>query len=203
MYPSPVCGHLDCLQLLAVVNAAAVHSHGQVCVYLCMRLLLLARFPRAHLYASCLPAWLYDLTCLPTLYGSSCCIITSPNLDCLKRNCGCSSGCDVVSPPDLRTGEEEGPVCRWRGFMSRGLGDTRLLEMSAELQSQKLQSVGSLHPGCEQSDESGDPQRDWGPVFRSPLYLCFGCHRNNTVSSPVPLFLLQNLTRPFTLGNYQ
>ena len=135
LYPSPVCGRLGCVQLLAVVSTAAVHSQGQVCVCLCVLLLLLAQLPRAHWYASHLPAWLYDFTCLPMLYGSSCCIITSPNLDCLKRNCGCSGGCDVVSPPDLRTGEEEGPVCRWRGFVSRGLGDTQLLEMSADLQS--------------------------------------------------------------------
>lgn len=156
---------MGCFQLLAVVNTAAVHSHGQVCACLCVLLLLLARLPRAHWCASCLPAWLHDFTCLPTSYGSSCCIITSPNLDCLKRNHGCSGGCDVVSPPDLWTGEEEGPVCRWRGFAPRGLGDTRLLETWAELQSQKLPSMGSLHPGCEQSDESGDPQRGWGPVF--------------------------------------
>lgn len=98
--------------------------------------LLLGWFLRAHEYTRCLPAWLYEFTCLSTSYGSSCCIIASPNLSCLKRNCGYSSGCDVVSPPDPRTGEEEGPVCRWRGFTSGGLGDTRFLEMLAELRSQ-------------------------------------------------------------------
>lgn len=52
----------------------------------------------------------------------------------------------------------------------QGAGDTRLLEMSAELQSQQLQSMGSLHPGCEQSDASGDPQRD-GVQCSDRLYI--------------------------------
>lgn len=90
---------------------------------------------------------------------------------------------------------------RWRGFTSRGLGDTRLLETSAELRSQG--QGGEPPAGCEQSHDSGELQGGCGPGFRSPLCLCFGCHRNNTVSSSVPLFLSQSLTRPFTVGNYR